>query len=73
MIGLEGIVIMDQLSEILALVRDILIIVGITSMLVFLTLSFRKIYGILSSVRLMVSRVEAVSYKHLTLPTICSV
>ena len=58
MTGLEGIVIMDQLSEILALVRDILIIVGITSMLVFLTLSFRKIYGILSSVRLMVSRVE---------------
>ena len=61
MIGLEGIVIMDQLSEILALVRDILIIVGITSMLVFLTLSFRKIYGILSSVRLMVSRVEDVA------------
>ena len=51
---------MDQFTELLALVRDILIIVGITSMLVVLTLSFRKIYGILSSVRLTVSRVEDV-------------
>ena len=51
---------MDQFTELLALVRDILIIVGITFMLVVLTLSFRKIYGILASVRLTVSRVEDV-------------
>jgi hypothetical protein len=58
--GVGGIAVMGELSETIALVRDIFIIIGISSLLVVVIFSFRKIYGILASVRLTVSRVEDV-------------
>ena len=52
---------MEQPAEIIAVIRDLLIILAIVFGMIVLLLSYRKISGILNSIRQIVGKVEEVT------------